>query len=294
MQASLAQGLDCATACLYMHALMLLLRHSACTADFTPDMRSGPLSAAISKWSDHKAEGIWLPRSPRSVHYACNTQRHIAATIRLHSWLTHTFCCLCITADVLMLDTEHMAAGQGCHAEFFAVRSATMNHTRTTICLRSKLLYIQDKALVSDVRSLTCCRICCPQLHNCRCCCMLVNIYRESWSHQQLIFIALPTGDVHCFLQVQVQTEAEIEELQGVLGLALHLNGKHQTSGTALHVPCLAPFTSMVPESMQLAHRCSACHCSKQHHLYPPNAEHIHTYITFLSLGLIRGVNRQL
>lgn len=123
--------------CHCMHALMLLLCHTACSADSSGfhSVRSGPPSAAMSTGSDHKAEGIWLPRSPKCALCTQHT-RHIAATIRLHSWLTHTFCCLCITADYLMPDMEYMAAGQRCHAERFAVRAAT----RMTICLHSKLL----------------------------------------------------------------------------------------------------------------------------------------------------------
>lgn len=66
-------------------------------------------------------------------------------------------------------------------------------------------------------------------------------------------------------IQVDVQSEADIEELEGVLGLALQLdpNGKHQTAASALHVPCQAPFTSTVPEGMRLAHRCFHCQLHK-------------------------------
>ena len=59
--------------------------------------------------------------------------------------------------------------------------------------------------------------------------------------------------------QVDVQSEADVEELQGILGLALQLDldSKHQPSAAAsLHLPCQAPFTSMVPETMRITHRC--------------------------------------
>ncbi len=59
--------------------------------------------------------------------------------------------------------------------------------------------------------------------------------------------------------QVDVQSEADVEELQGILGLALQLDldSKHQLSAAAsLHLPCQAPFTRMVPETMRITHRC--------------------------------------
>ena len=58
-------------------------------------------------------------------------------------------------------------------------------------------------------------------------------------------------------MQVDVQSEADVEELQGMLGLALQLDldSKHQASAAALHLPCQAPFTSMVPEAMRIVHR---------------------------------------
>ena len=58
-------------------------------------------------------------------------------------------------------------------------------------------------------------------------------------------------------LQVEVQSPGDVEELQGVLGLALQLDmgGKDRQSAPALHVPCQAPFTSMLPDIMRLAQR---------------------------------------
>ena len=62
-------------------------------------------------------------------------------------------------------------------------------------------------------------------------------------------------------LQVEVRSQSDIEELQGVLGLALLLDGggKQQAGMQAmplpLPLPCQAPFTSMVPDLMRLAHR---------------------------------------
>lgn len=68
--------------------------------------------------------------------------------------------------------------------------------------------------------------------------------------------------------QVDVQSEAEVEELQGILGLALQLDldSKHQPSAAAsLHLPCQAPFTSMVPETMRITHRCRLKSNCKEH-----------------------------
>lgn len=58
-------------------------------------------------------------------------------------------------------------------------------------------------------------------------------------------------------LQAEVQSPGDVEELQGVLGLALQLDmgGKDRQSTPALHVPCQAPFTSMLPDIMRLAQR---------------------------------------
>ena len=58
-------------------------------------------------------------------------------------------------------------------------------------------------------------------------------------------------------LQVDVQSPGDVEELQGVLGLPLQLNpgGKDRQLAPALPVPCQAPFTSMLPDVMRLAHR---------------------------------------
>ena len=55
-----------------------------------------------------------------------------------------------------------------------------------------------------------------------------------------------------------MQSPDDVEELQGVLGLALQLDthGKERASAAGpLHVPCQAPFTSMLPNTMRLAHR---------------------------------------
>ncbi|KAA6419827.1 MAG: putative exocyst complex component 6-like [Trebouxia sp. A1-2] len=65
---------------------------------------------------------------------------------------------------------------------------------------------------------------------------------------------AVNEDDLH---RVDVQSEADVEELQGILGLALQLDvdSKHQLSAAAsLHLPCQAPFTSMVPEAMRITH----------------------------------------
>ena len=56
-----------------------------------------------------------------------------------------------------------------------------------------------------------------------------------------------------------MQSLGDVEELQGVLGLALQLDtgggGKERQSAPALLVPCQAPFTSMLPDIMRLAQR---------------------------------------
>lgn len=64
-------------------------------------------------------------------------------------------------------------------------------------------------------------------------------------------------SQLHSKLQVDVQSQNDVEELQGVLGLALQLDtgGKELQSAAALHLPCQAPFTSMLPDTMRLAHR---------------------------------------
>ncbi|KAL3133292.1 hypothetical protein ABBQ38_007172 [Trebouxia sp. C0009 RCD-2024] len=56
---------------------------------------------------------------------------------------------------------------------------------------------------------------------------------------------------------VDVQSTDDVEELQGMLGLALQLDtyGREGPSAPPLHVPCQAPFTSMLPDTMRLAHR---------------------------------------
>ena len=61
-------------------------------------------------------------------------------------------------------------------------------------------------------------------------------------------------------LQVELQSQADAEELKGMLGLALQLyaDHKHHASAPALHLPCQAPFTSMVPDIMRLTHRYSS------------------------------------
>ena len=54
-----------------------------------------------------------------------------------------------------------------------------------------------------------------------------------------------------------MQSPDDVEELQGVLGLALQLDtyGREGPSAPPLQVPCQAPFTSMLPDAMRLAHR---------------------------------------
>ena len=61
-------------------------------------------------------------------------------------------------------------------------------------------------------------------------------------------------------LQVGLHSQADAEELEGTLGLALQLDAsqKHHASAAALHLPCQAPFTSMVPDIMRLTHRYSS------------------------------------
>ena len=58
-------------------------------------------------------------------------------------------------------------------------------------------------------------------------------------------------------VQVDLRSEADVEELQGVLGLALQLDQheRHAAPAANLQLPCQAAFTSMVPESMRLAHK---------------------------------------
>lgn len=58
-------------------------------------------------------------------------------------------------------------------------------------------------------------------------------------------------------VQVDVQSPGDVEELQGVLGLALQLDagGKDWQAAHAPHLPCQAPFSSMLPDIMRLAHR---------------------------------------
>lgn len=58
-------------------------------------------------------------------------------------------------------------------------------------------------------------------------------------------------------VQVDVQSPEDVEELQGMLGLALHLDtgAKDWPAAPAPHVPCQAPFTSMLPHIMRLVHR---------------------------------------
>ena len=58
-------------------------------------------------------------------------------------------------------------------------------------------------------------------------------------------------------VQVDVQSPGDVEELQGMLGLGLQLDtgGKDWQAAPAPHVPCQAPFTSMLPDIMRLAHR---------------------------------------
>lgn len=60
-----------------------------------------------------------------------------------------------------------------------------------------------------------------------------------------------------CVVQVDMQSTGDVEELQGMLGLALQLDtyGQEGPSAPTLHVPCQAPFTSMLPDTMRLAHR---------------------------------------
>lgn len=74
-------------------------------------------------------------------------------------------------------------------------------------------------------------------------CCVLVQVY---------------------VVQVDVQSLGDVEELQGMLGLALHLDtgGKDWQAAPAPHVPCEAPFSSMLPDIMRLAHRSAHNACS--------------------------------
>lgn len=81
---------------------------------------------------------------------------------------------------------------------------------------------------------------------------------------QAALFYGAPVVPVCVFLQslvrvvqVDVQSTDDVEELQGMLGLALQLDtyGREGPSAPPLHVPCQAPFTSMLPDTMRLAHR---------------------------------------
>lgn len=59
-------------------------------------------------------------------------------------------------------------------------------------------------------------------------------------------------------VQVDIQSTEDVKELQDELGLALQLDtyGREGPPAPDLHVPCQAPFTSMLPDTMRLAHRC--------------------------------------